>query len=361
MINSTTAATNTHVMQLPRKVIIGERILNDTSQLIKENTTKNPKIALITGKNVKSKIIGTIEENFFENNINFQWFIAGDASFESVGKIENELKQDKIEVIIGIGGGRCIDIGKMSANNLKKPFISIPTSASHDGISSPFVSLRGSDKPYSIKVETPVEVIADLYIISNAPGKLIASGCGDLIAKITAIKDWEISRDDTNEYFGDYAANLSSLSAKMMLDMSKRIGNKQIDTKIARTIVEGLISSGVAAGIAGSSRPCSGSEHLFSHALEYISNGKCGLHGERVGIGTIIMAKLHKLNWIEIKNALGVFGAPTTAKEIRVDKDEIIEAFTIAKNIRPERYTILNRVDLNKNQIRDLIEEVGII
>ncbi len=73
------------------------------------------------------------------------------------------------------------------------------------------------------------------------------------------------------------------------------------------------------------------------------------------------MAKLHKLNWIEIKNALRVFGAPTTAKEIRVDKDEIIEAFTIAKSIRPERYTILNRVDLNKNQIQDLIEEVGII
>ena len=348
-------------MQLPRKVIIGERILSNTSQLIKENIKVNTKIALITGENVKSKIIDTVEENFAASKTEFQWIIAGDASFESVGKIEKELKQDKIEIIIGIGGGRCIDIGKMTANNLKKPFISIPTSASHDGISSPFVSLRGSDKPYSIKVETPIEIIADLHIISNAPGKLIASGCGDLIAKITAVKDWEIARDDTGEYFGEYAANLSSLSAKMMLDISKQIVNGQIDMKISRTIVEGLISSGVAAGIAGSSRPCSGSEHLFSHALEYISNGKCGLHGERVGIGTIIMAKLHKLNWLEIKNALKIIGAPTTAKEIRVDKEEIIKAFALAKRIRPERYTILNKVDLNKNQIQDLIEEVGII
>jgi glycerol-1-phosphate dehydrogenase [NAD(P)+] len=147
----------------------------------------------------------------------------------------------------------------------------------------------------------------------------------------------------------------------MMLDISKQIINGQIDKKISRTIVEGLISSGVAAGIAGSSRPCSGSEHLFSHALEYISNGKCGLHGERVGIGTIIMAKLHKLNWLEIKNALKIIGAPTTAKEIRVDKEEIIKAFVLAKRIRPERYTILNKIDLNKNQIQDLMEEVGII
>jgi glycerol-1-phosphate dehydrogenase [NAD(P)+] len=249
----------------------------------------------------------------------------------------------------------------MTANNLKKPFISIPTSASHDGISSPFVSLRGNNKPYSINVETPIEIIADLNIISNAPYKLLASGCGDLIAKITAIKDWKLASDDTGEYFGEYSANLAYLGAKMILDISKNIVKNQIDIQITRTIVEGLISSGVAAGIAGSSRPCSGSEHLFSHALEYITNGKCGLHGERVGIGTIIMAKLHNLNWLEIKNALKILGAPTTAKEIKVDKDEMIEAFIIAKKIRPERYTILNKIDFNKDQIQDLIEEVEII
>lgn len=147
----------------------------------------------------------------------------------------------------------------------------------------------------------------------------------------------------------------------MILDISKNITNNHIDIQATRTIVEGLISSGVAAGIAGSSRPCSGSEHLFSHALEFITNGKCALHGERVGIGTIIMAKLHKLDWNEIKNALKILGAPTTAKEIKADKDELIEAFSLAGEIRPERYTILNTINLNKKQIENLIEEVGII
>ncbi len=85
------------------------------------------------------------------------------------------------------------------------------------------------------------------------------------------------------------------------------------------------------------------------------------LHGERVGIGTIIMAKLHKLDWNEIKNALKILGAPTTAKEIKADKDELIEAFSLAGEIRPERYTILNKINLNKKQIENLIEEVGII
>ena len=46
----------------------------------------------------------------------------------------------------------------------------------------------------------------------------------------------------------------------MILDISKNITNNHIDIQATRTIVEGLISSGVALqGIAGSSRPCSGS------------------------------------------------------------------------------------------------------
>ena len=51
-------------------------------------------------------------------------------------------------LIIGVGGGRSVDIAKLIGFNLKRPFISIPTSASHDGIASPFVSVKG-DKPHS--------------------------------------------------------------------------------------------------------------------------------------------------------------------------------------------------------------------
>jgi glycerol-1-phosphate dehydrogenase [NAD(P)+] len=44
-----------------------------------------------------------------------------------------------------------------------------------------------------------------------------------------------------------------------------------------------------------------------------------------------------------------------------VDKDELIQAFYLAKKIRPERYTILNKINFDKNQVENLIEEVGII
>ena len=351
----------THVMQLPRKVIIGNSILKNSGEFIKNSEQSINKIAIISGKNVKNKIAGIIEESLSESNLQFEWVIAKEASFQQVDSVTNQLKDRNISIIIGLGGGRCIDLGKMIATRLRVSFVSIPTSASHDGISSPFVSLKGNDRPYSIKADTPIEIIGDLDVISNAPYRLIASGCGDLIAKTTAIKDWELARDHNNEYYGEYAAKLAQLGSRMVIDISKKIIKNEITAQLTRTIVEGLISSGVAAGIAGSSRPCSGSEHLFSHALEYITENKCGLHGERVGIGTIIMARLHNLDWLEIKDSLKRIGAPTTSKGINVDKDQIVEALLLAKKIRPERYTILNRLDISSSKYQDILDELGII
>ncbi|HSA75443.1 MAG TPA: sn-glycerol-1-phosphate dehydrogenase [Candidatus Nitrosocosmicus sp.] len=352
---------STHIMQLPRKVIVGNNILKNCGIFINESNSNAKKLAIITGPKVKAKVASFIENSLSDCNLEFEWIIAQEASFQLADKITNMLKNKEISIIIGLGGGRCIDLGKLVASRLQISFISIPTSASHDGISSPFVSLKGNERPYSIMTETPLEIICDLEVISNAPYRLLASGCGDLIAKTTAVKDWELARDNNNEYFGEYAAKLAFLGSRMIIDISKNMIKSKTTGQITRTIVEGLISSGVAAGIAGSSRPCSGSEHLFSHALEYITKNKCGLHGERVGIGTIIMSRLHGLDWREIRDALKRIGSPITAKEINVDKDQLIEAMLLARIIRPERFTILNKVELSRIQYENIFSEIGIL
>jgi glycerol-1-phosphate dehydrogenase [NAD(P)+] len=127
-----------------------------------------------------------------------------------------------------------------------------------------------------------------------------------------------------------------------------------------RTLIEALVSCGVAMSIAGSSRPCSGSEHLFSHALDMLAPG-IALHGEQCGIGTIMMAKLHGLNWHSIKEHLDVIGAPTTAEELGIDPKIIVKALVRAGDIRPERYTILNNVNLNTQSAVDLAKGCGVL
>ena len=343
-----------HVMELPRKIVIGENNIEDIGKFVAD--LANPKkVSVVSGDRVRKITYKKVADSLAASKIKNIWHISISNDTKAVQKTIAEIKKDKSDLIIGIGGGRSVDIAKMTAFTLKKSFVSIPTSASHDGIASPFVSIRG-DKPYSIIATAPLGVFVDIEILKKAPRRLLASGCGDLMAKVTAVRDWELARDNVGEYFGTYAANLASMSAKIVIENSKNF-KKRPDV---RMIVEALISSGVAACIAGSSRPCSGAEHLFSHAVDYLEPG-VGLHGEKCGIGSILIAKLQGQNWKKIVQMLKNVGAPTTAKQIGLKPKTLAKALTIAQSLRPERYTILNQVKMTKEKAIALAKSTGVL
>jgi glycerol-1-phosphate dehydrogenase [NAD(P)+] len=347
------------MMELPRKILIGDDVISNLGSFLYDLNNNASRIAIVTGNTVRGiagqPCLASIEESLLKSS----WHIVTDASIESVNSLQLDLERYSPDFILGLGGGRSVDVAKMTAFRISRPFISVPTSASHDGIASPFVSIRGLEKPHSIKANSPIGILADTRLISQAPRRLLASGCGDLLGKVTAVKDWELARDEKNEYFGTYAANLACMSAEIILKQSHKFRDNSVFG--VRTIIEALISAGVAACIAGSSRPCSGSEHLFSHALEYIAGNSCGLHGERVGLGTIIMAKLHNLDWKQIVKALKNIDAPTTAKEINVQQSDLVKALLLAQSLRPERYTILKKVNLDEQSAQRLLEDVELL
>ena len=343
-----------HVMELPRKIVIGENNIGDIGKFIAD--LANPKkVSVVSGDHVKKITYKKVANSLASSKIKNIWHTSISNDVKSVQKVLDEIKKDRSDLIIGIGGGRSVDIAKMAAVTLKKSFISIPTSASHDGIASPFVSIRG-EKPYSVIATAPLGVFVDIKILKKAPKRLLASGCGDLMAKVTAVRDWELARDNVGEYFGTYAANLASMSAKIVIENSKNF-KKRPDV---RMIVEALISSGVAACIAGSSRPCSGAEHLFSHAVDYLKSG-VGLHGEKCGIGSIMVSKLQGQDWKKIVQMLKNVGAPTTAKQIGLKPKILAKALTIAQSLRPERYTILSQIKMTEEKAVALAKSTGVL
>ena len=342
-------------MELPRLIIVGEKNINDIGSFLK--SLKNiKKVSLVSGNNVKKIVQSKIESSLSASKIQMVWHLAKTNDKKSIQQIEQNVGKSKSELIVGVGGGRSVDIAKIIGFNLDLPFVSIPTSASHDGIASPFVSIKGN-KPHSLVATAPLGVFVDVDIIKKAPKKLLASGCGDLIAKITAVRDWQIGRDKTGEYYGRYSADLALMSAKILMEHSSRFSKKGLDV---REVVEALISAGVASCIAGSSRPCSGAEHLFSHAVDKLEPG-IGLHGEKCGIGAIMIAKLQGQDWKKIVKTLKSVGAPTTAKEIGLKSEVLAKALTIAQSLRPERYTILKEVNMNENKAINLAKSTKVL
>ena len=344
-----------HTMELPRLIVVGEKNIGKIGDFLKSlNGAK--KVSLISGSNVKKIVQKKIDESLAFSNIKKSWYLSKINDAKSIKEIEKNVRKNKTNLLIGVGGGRSVDIAKMIAFNLGKPFVSIPTSASHDGIASPFVSVKGK-KPHSMVATAPLGVFVDVDVIKRAPKKLLASGCGDLIAKITAVRDWQLSNSKTGEYYGRYSAHLALMSAKILIENSSRFAKKGPDV---REIVEALISAGVASCIAGSSRPCSGAEHLFSHAVDKLEPG-VGLHGEKCGIGAIMIAKLQGQDWKNIVKTLKAVGAPTTAKEIGLKSNILTKALTIAQSLRPERYTILNQVNMTENKAIALAKSTKVI
>ena len=342
-------------IQLPREIHTGEGVIEETGSICKDLMFKD-KVLVVSGPNTL-KIAGEKAIESLQNeNFDVETFIIDNASKSAVLEVQDASKD--VSVVLGIGGGRVIDVAKLAATRNGIQFISAPTAASHDGIASPRASIKNEKGSVSLEAQSPIGVIADTEIISQAPFRLLAAGCGDIVSNYTAILDWKLAYRLLNENYSDSASALSFMTAKMTLESADAIKEGHVES--AALVVKALISSGMAISIAGTSRPASGSEHKFSHALDIIAP-KPALHGEQCGIGTIMMMYLHGGDWKYIRDTLKTIKAPTTARELNLDPEYIIEALTMAHTIRKERYTILGDRGLTKEAAEELATATGVI
>ena len=328
-------------MQLPRDVLIGHDVLREISTICK-HLVVGKRAIIVTGIHTR-KIAGEmVREILADAGYEANLIEVSGINGENIGSVKKLAAEGKSEFVLGVGGGSIIDTGKIAAFGLHIPFISVPTIASHDGIASPRASIKDEDKdqgsPVSIQTHAPLAVVADTKIICSAPYRFTAAGCGDIIANYTAVRDWQLAHRLRSVEYSSYAAALSEMTANMIMENAREIRKR--DEQSAWTVVKALVSSGVAISIAGSSAPASGSEHKFSHALDLLAE-RPALHGEQCGVGTIMMTHLYGENWQSIRDVLKEIGAPTTAKELGIKDEQIIEALTYAHKINPQRYTLL--------------------
>jgi glycerol-1-phosphate dehydrogenase [NAD(P)+] len=334
-------------MQLPRDVVIGHEALEQLPAVCAD-LGLGSSVLILSGRTTMEKV-GRRVEALLESRYQISRFLSEQISAESIDQAEDAAS--RVDFLIGVGGGRVIDTAKIASYNLDKPFISIPTAASHDGIASARASVPTGDGNASLQAQPPLALIADTGIIAEAPHRLLASGCADIISNSTATLDWGFAHRLRDEPVSEYAMGLSRMTADLLMKNADLIRPNHEES--AWMVTKALVSSGVAMSIAGSSRPGSGGEHKFSHALDRLAPGK-GLHGEKCGIGTIITMYLHGGDWRSIRRALRTIGAPVTPREIGVDDETAVDALLAAKDIRPERFTILD-MGLTRESARALI------
>ncbi|MHB8164475.1 MAG: NAD(P)-dependent glycerol-1-phosphate dehydrogenase [Methanoregula sp.] len=335
-------------MQLPRDVVIGHDVLGQLPAVC-EDLKLGSSALLISGKGTMD-LAGNRVQQILSGDYDVSTFLAEQINIPVI-KAAEEAAAD-VDFLIGVGGGRVIDTAKIVSYNIDRPFISIPTAASHDGIASARASVPTVEGHASLEAQPPMAIVADTGIIASAPHRLLAAGCADVISNYTAILDWELAHRVKGEPMSEYAITLSKMTAEILVKDAHLI--KPHQEQSAWLVIKALVSSGVAMSIAGSSRPASGGEHKFSHALDILAPGKA-LHGESCGIGTIISMYLHGGDWRAIRASLKTIGAPTTPADLGIGDSVAVEALLMAKTIRPERFTIFD-MGLTRESAEKLVQ-----
>ena len=345
-------------IRLPRNVVVGHDVLTETGEAISGlHLTGQPLIVTsptpreVAGERVASQLAAIGPEP--------EVVVVEEATFDSIEKVIDVAREVDPGYLVGVGGGKAIDIAKMAAADRDLGFVSIPTAASHDGIVSGRASVPEGDTRHSVAADPPVAVVADTTVLADAPWRLTTAGCADIISNYTAVRDWQLAHRLQHAPYSEYAGALSQMTAEMLVENSDSI--KPGLEESAWIVVKALVSSGVAMSIAGSSRPASGAEHLFSHQLDRLAPGKA-LHGHQVGIGSILIAYLQsgeQNGWRDVRDALESIGAPTTAEGLGVDDETIIEALTTAHEIR-DRYTILGD-GISPAAAREAVTVTGVV
>jgi glycerol-1-phosphate dehydrogenase [NAD(P)+] len=337
--------TKAKAMEFPRRIIAGHASLEAIPGMCREFQLDGPAL-VVTGTTTRVVAGQLVADMLTDAAYDVDMIEVGPANEGTVAEVKNRVREYEPEFLLGVGGGSKIDVAKLAAFQTGCPFISVPTSAAHDGIASPRASIRCNENEdnMSFTASVPMGVVADTSILIRSPWRQLAAGCADVISNVTAVMDWELAHRLKHEEYSTSAATLSKMVANVIIENASHI--RPTLEESAWIMIKPVLVSGVSMSIAGTSRPASGSEHMFSHALDRIAPD-AALHGEQCGVGAIMMMALHGGDWERIREALRTIGCPTSAKGLNVTKDQLIEALTTAHTIR-ERYTILGESGLTE-------------
>lgn len=336
----------------PNYLKIGKKAISLTADTLVKNSisgkilyVSDPIVDKLYGDDVKKQIetIGRLKVEHVElNTISYAMEIA-----------ERCIATD-VDCIVGLGGGTTLDVCKYAAFVSKTPYLAIPTTAANDGLVSPIAVLKRQDNiPKSLGAAMPTMVLIDTEVIANGPIQNIKAGIGDTISNYMALKDWDFAVERGKDEMNTYAYLMSRSS----LDALMKTTYDHICPEFIEVLVNSLVLSGIAMDFAGSSRPVSGSEHCFSHALDFYSETR-NLHGLQVALGTVAMLKLIEQPYDDVLKYLRRFEVDVNPKTMEIDEVTFVKCMQEGSSMRKGRYTYLDEIDLSDNRLKKVYQEL---
>lgn len=273
-------------------------------------------------------------------------FLVNSASVAEAEQLAARIRAQSFDAIVGIGGGRTLDVAKWVGTRLGVPTVAVATSLAHDGVTSPVSVLEYMGRKGSYGVQIPLAVVVDTEFVREGDPRSTRAGIGDLLSNLSAIADWELAALKRGEPKDGLAITMARTAADSVLHSAEPVDSESFLGDLA----ESLVLSGLAMAVAGTSRPCSGACHEISHALDELDPDRSTLHGEQVAVGALYATFLRGDEHLfdQLGGALARFGLGRSPADLGITDAEFVRAVILAPSTRPERFTVLE--DLAQDQ-----------
>ncbi|MFI5709753.1 iron-containing alcohol dehydrogenase family protein [Kribbella sp. NPDC051620] len=290
-----------------------------------------------------------VQATFRDGLAGADWFTVDGGTINTAIKLVEQIRRERYDAVVGIGGGTVLDVTKFAAARLGLPMVAVATNLAHDGIASPISTLDNDAGRGSYGVPAPLAVLVDLDLIAAAPVRSVRSGIGEIVSNLSAIADWQAAHALRGEEIDGLAISLARTAAEAVMNHPGSVA----DDAFLAVLAEGLILSGISMVVAGTSRPSSGACHEISHAIDLLHPSRRSFHGEQVGVGAAFAWFLRGESsaFDATIRCLHRHGLPVRPSDLGFSLEEFEAVVGYAPQTRPGRFTVLEESALTPSRI----------
>lgn len=325
------------------KIIISpSKYVQGTGELknIKDHTESLGKaFFIVSSENIMKITKQVVEESFrgTEISLNFKAF-DGECSKNQIDILRENLRKSNCDAVVGIGGGKILDIAKAISYYEEIPVVIVPTSASTDAPCSALAALytdEGVFSRYLVLPKNPDLVLVDTEIISKAPARLLMAGIGDALS--TYFEARACLKSDALNKAGGKTTRAAFAMAKLCYDILLEDGLKAklaVENKVCTKAVENIIEANIYLSGIGFESCGLAAAHSIHNGFTLLKQCRHLLHGEKVAFGTIVQLVLENSSIEELEEVIGLcidLGLPVTLEDMAVTEIKEEEIRNVAK------------------------------
>lgn len=256
-----------------------------------------------------------------------------EATWENVDRLAAQKVIGQSDILLAVGGGKCIDTVKLAADYTEKPVFTVPTIASNCAPVTKLSIIYGEDGAFDKVVrlnKIPAHCFINPKIIMAAPVSYLRAGIGDAMAKHIE-SEWSAKGGEKLSFGSEFGITAGRLCFYPMLELGQKAmedaKSGTVSEELEKTLLNIIVTPGIVS-VSVHSDYVGGIAHALFYGLTRRSHIERNyLHGDVVAYGTLVNLMVDK-DWDKLEKTYRFnrsLELPLCLKDLGLDADDMLE------------------------------------